>query len=59
MSNNNAPSPQSFEEPTLPPRQEGLSAASAVDEFATVIPLNKDPDATLAPPVDSDAHWLP
>ena len=57
-SNSESSSPSPHEDPTLPPRQDLVSGTGA-DEFATVTPENNAPDATVVPPVDSDATILP
>ena len=58
MPTNNDPSPESFDDATLPPRQ-SLPAVAGVDEFATMNPVHTDEEATLAPRLDDDATILP
>ena len=58
MPTNNDPSPESFDDATLPPRQ-SLPAVAGADEFATMNPVHTDEEATLAPRLDDDATILP
>jgi len=57
-SNSDSSSPSRPEDPTLPPRHD-LALSAEADQFATVIPENKDAEATLVPAVDTDATLLP
>jgi serine/threonine protein kinase/WD40 repeat protein len=58
MPTNNDPSPESFDDSTLPTPKD-LPSSHQADEFATVIPANGIDDATFVPPVDADATYVP
>lgn len=58
MPTNSDPSPESFDDSTLPTPKD-LPSSHQADEFATVIPVNGIDDATFVPPVDADATYVP
>jgi len=56
---NNDPSPDSFDDATLPPNIGGSPSAGGVDEFATLPPEKNVAEETVVPPLDPDATLMP